>query len=116
MNGSETTEEPIHPILPCAWKYEIIGIRLEREPFDGSEPYLDLRLRNGTDRRLLRFWSPRELEIECGGPRMTGGLVIRDVRARGLDGIGVMVDDVEASPGSVTFYARTVEAISEEAG
>jgi hypothetical protein len=45
---------------------------------------------------------------------MTSGLVIRDIRARGLAGLAVMVDDFEASPGSVKFYARTVEAISEE--
>jgi hypothetical protein len=116
MKGNQTIEDPEHPILSCAWEYEIIGIRLEREPLDGSEPFIDLRLRNGTERRLLRFWSPRELEIERGGPCMTSGLVIRDIRARGLAGLAVMVDDFEASPGSVKFYARTVEAISEEAG
>lgn len=116
MKSSETPEDPEHPILPRAWEYEIIGIRLEREPYDGSEPFLDLRLRKGTERRLLRFWSPCELEIERGGPCMTSGLVIRDIRARGLDGLGVMVSDFEASPGSVEFLARTVEAISEEAG
>jgi hypothetical protein len=57
-----------------------------------------------------------QLEIERGGLCMTSGLVIRDIRARGLAGLGVMVDDFEGSGGAVRFYARTVEAIAEEAG
>ncbi len=47
---------------------------------------------------------------------MTSGLVILDVRGRGLSGIGVMVDDFEGSHGDVRFVARTVEDVTETAG
>lgn len=104
-------EEPDHPILAHAWRYEIVTFLLERDPEDGSEPYLDLTLRYEHRRRKLRFWSPVDLEIERGGPRMTSGLVIKDIRARGLEGLGVQVDDFEASQGSVRFLARAVEEI-----
>ena len=100
-----------HPILPEAWRYEIVGLRLEQEPRDAQEPYLDLTLKRGTERRVLRFWSPQNLTVEQGGPRMTHGLTIQDVRARQLDGLGVLVDDFEASPGKVSFWARHVEEL-----
>lgn len=103
--------DPNHPILDRAWQYEIVGLRLEREPVDGGEPFLDLSLRLGHERRLLRFWSPTDLEVEKGGPTMTSGLAILDVHARGLEQIGVMVTDFEAGRGSVRFAARTVEEI-----
>jgi hypothetical protein len=114
MSSSSLREpEPNHPILDRAWTYEIVGLRLERVPLDGGEPFLDLVLRSGAERRLLRFWSPADLEIEKGGPTMTSGLAILDVRARGLEHIGVMVTDFEASTGSVRFVARTVEDITD---
>ena len=102
-------ERAWHSILPRAFEYEIVGLRLEREPFDGSEPFLDLTLRRGQERRVLRFWSPQNLEVERGGPTMTSGLVIYDIRARGLDRLGVEVKDFEASHGRVSFVARIVE-------
>jgi hypothetical protein len=108
--------EPAHPILSEAHKWEIIGLRLELDPIDATEPYLDLTVRRGTDRRVLRFWSPVDLCIEEGGPRMTHGLEILDVRARQLDGIGVRVDDFEGSNGSVRFSARSVEQVDGKAG
>jgi hypothetical protein len=79
------------------------------EPTDQEESYLDLVLRRGPERRTFRFWSPQEIEIERGGPRMTHGLVILDVRNRGLEKLGVRVDDFEGSVGSVRFWARAVE-------
>ena len=93
--------DPNHPILDRAWEYEIVSLKLEREPVDGGEPFLDLTLRCGRERRLLRFWSPADLEIEKGGPTMTSGLANLDIRARGLEQIGVMVTDFEAGNGSV---------------
>ena len=113
---ADLRDDPEHAILPRAFEYEIIGLHLEREPLDGSEAYLDLMLRRGPERRLLRFWSPQELEVERGGPTMTGGLVIRDLRGRGLDSIGVKVDDFESSHGSVRFIARAVEDLELRAG
>lgn len=103
-------EDPEHPILPQAWQYRIVGLRLELDPDDDGEPFLDLALRRGAERRVLRFWSPRDLEIERDGPT-SYGLVIHDVRARGLDRIGVRVDDFESSPGAIRFVARAVEEL-----
>jgi hypothetical protein len=109
-------KDPEHAILPRAFEYEIIGLRLEREPSEDVEPYLDLTLRRGQQRRILRFWSPQNLEVERGGPTMTHGLVIYDIRARGLDRLTVEVDDFEASDGKVRFVARAVEELSATAG
>ena len=103
--------DPEHKILPRAFEYEIIGLRLEREPSDGIEPFLDLTLRRGQQRRVLRFWSPQNLEVERGGPTMTHGLVIYDIHARGRERLAVEVDDFEASNGTVKFVARAVEEL-----
>ncbi len=102
-----------HSILPRAFEYEIVGFHLEREPVDEQEPYLDLVLRRGADRRVLRFWSPVDIEIERGGPTMTSGLVIRDIRRRGIEKLGVRVDDFEGTQGAVRFSARAVERQDE---
>ena len=107
-------EEQDHPIVPRAWEYRIVGLGLELSPVDEDEPYLDLTLRKGEDVRRLRFWSPVDLEVERGGPSMTWGLVIRDVKNRGLEGIGVRVDDFEGGNGAVRFAARDVEMCRAE--
>ena len=39
-----SSEDRDHPILPDAWRYEIVGLRLELEPEDGREAFLDLTL------------------------------------------------------------------------
>jgi len=104
--------DPDHAILPDAWQFEIVGFNLVKEPVGGTEPFLDLTLRRGQERRVLRFWSPVDIEIERGGPDMTHGLVIIDVRARGLERLGVEVDDFENSGRKVHFLARTVEDIT----
>jgi hypothetical protein len=107
----ELESDPDHPILPNAWRYEIVGLRLERAPADGREPYLDLAVEYSNQRRTLRFWSPADLEIERGGPCMTSGMTIKDLRARGLYGVGVKVADFESTVGAVRFVARDVEEI-----
>jgi len=114
--SSHQTDDAEHSILPKAFQYEVVGLRLERDPVDGGEPFIDLVLRRGTERRVLRFWSPQELEIERGGPVMTSGLIIRDIRRRGLERLGVQVDDCEASPGAIRFLARSVEERLEATG
>ena len=106
-------QDPDHDVLSEAWRWEIVGVHLERAPEDGGEPFLDLTLRLGRDRRRLRFWSPSNIEIERGGPCMTSGLVIKDLRPRGLDGLTVAVDDFEATVGATRFVARSVEALPE---
>ena len=100
-------EDRDHPVLPEAWHYDIVGVRIELVPNDGSEPFLDLTVRRGNDRRCLRFFSPQEIEIESGGP-VNGALQILDVAGRQLDGLGVRVTDFEAAPGSLRFWARDV--------
>lgn len=107
--------DSVHSILDKSWEYEIVGLRLEREPPDEAEPYLDLTLKWGSDRRVLRFWSPEDLEVERGGPCMTSGLMILDIRGRGLERLGVRVDDFEGCSGSVRFVARAVEEIESRA-
>lgn len=61
-------EDPDHPILPRAFEWEIIGLNVQRAPEDGTEPYLDLTPARNSERRRFRFWSPRDLSIEKGGP------------------------------------------------
>src|SRR5688572_868578 len=107
----ELQQDPDHTILPEAWRYEIVALRLERAPVDGGEPFLDLTLRLGDTRRTLRFWSPVDVELERGGPCMTSGLTIKNLRSRGLEHVGVKVDDFEGSNGALRFLARAVEAV-----
>jgi hypothetical protein len=107
--SSVSADDPEHPILADAHTWEIVGFNLQKDPVDQGEPYLDLTVRRDRELRVLRFWSPRDVEIQKGGPAMTHGLSIVDVSSRGLEGIGVRVCDFEASPGSVSFWARTVE-------
>lgn len=111
----EWGDDPEHPILPRAFEWRIVSLALDKEPFDDGEPRLDLAVRRGSDRRILRFWSPTELEIEQGGPAYTGGLVLYDLRRRGLDHLGVRVDDSEGSRGAIRFLARAVEDITASA-
>jgi hypothetical protein len=112
----ELDQDLDHDVLSEAWRWEIIGFCLERAPEDGGEPFLDLTLRLGVARRRLRFWSPRDIEIERGGPCKTSGLVIKDLLPRGLDGVAVAVDDFEATIGATRFVARAVEALPHHTG
>lgn len=113
-NNRSWGDAPQHPILPNAHRYAIVALQLELEPEDGSEPFLDLVLRQGAERRRLRFWSPQELEIERGGPVDTGGFEILDISSRGLEELGVLVSDSEgAGGGTVRFLARRVEEVRE---
>ena len=105
-----STEDRDHPVLRDAWRYEIVGLRLELKPTDEAEPFLDLTLELEGKRRTLRFFSPQSIEIEEGGP-VSGGLKILDVSGRHLDRLRVRVDDNEASSGSLRFWARDVAPI-----
>ena len=103
-------DDPDHPILSDAWKYEIVRPDWHKDPDQVPEPYVDLVLRKDNEKRHLRFWRPTDLVID-NGPRMTGGLYILDVRARMMEGIGVYVGDFENSEGGVTFWAHRVEEL-----
>ena len=106
-----TNRDPDHRILPEAWTWEIIGLNIQRAPKGEVEPYLDLTIRRGAEERRLRFWSPQQLSVEEGGPVHTHGLSIQDVGHRGLERLGVRVDDLEGSHGAVRFWARAVEQL-----
>ena len=98
--------DPHHPIVDKPWSYEIVGLNYQRGGAD-QEPFIDITLERGEDRRHLRFLSPRELRIEPGFPTMTGGLVILDISGRAMNGLAVMVEDFAgATGGSVRFFAR----------
>jgi len=102
-----------HSILPDAIFYRIVALRIERDPEDGSEPFLDLTVRRGAERRLLRFWSPQDLEIERGGPTDTSGFQISDISSSGLEGLNVRVWNCEGSLGAVSFVARRVDDLTK---
>jgi len=108
----EMSRDPDHSVLPEAWSWGIVGLNIQLAPKDETAPYLDLTLRRGLEERRLRFWSPRQLVVEEGGPTYTSGLSIQDVSVRGLDRLGVRVDDLEGSHGAVRFWARAVEELA----
>jgi hypothetical protein len=99
--------DPDHPIINRPWEYDIVALHLECASVS-SEGYLDLTLRRGREERVLRFWSPRDLEIIAGGLSSLE-MVVLDVSGRQLDGISVRVDSYEGAPGTLRFAARTVE-------
>ena len=100
--------DPVHPIDGGVCRYEITRLDYHHNPEDRREDYLDLVLRRGDSVRRLRFLGPTRLKIEEDFPSPTHGMVIRDIRNRQWEGLGVEVADVENCPGSVTFYARDV--------
>lgn len=106
-------QDPPHRIIDAPHSYQLRALRYDTGA-DGGEPYLDLELGKGPEIRRLRFWSPRDLEIEKGFPQSTGGMEILDVSARHLDGIGVRVADCESSWGAITFWARCVVDLADE--
>ena len=106
-------EDPYHPILERSWEYEIFTLSFWQWQNGDAEPFIDLTLKKGDVFRHFRFLSPQSLEIEKGFPAKTGGFCILDVSKRGLEGLGVRVDDFEASWGAVRFWAREVIEIGQ---
>src|SRR5262245_39914674 len=107
--------DPDHAIIDRPFEYEILEFCYHNDPDDSRNGYLDLALRLGDDVRRPRFLQPQDLEIEKGFPRPTGGMCILDVRDRRLEGIKVRVADFEASWGKVSFWAREVLDLGDEA-
>ena len=104
---NESSVDPDHPIIDHPSAYQVIGFSFRRT-LDGSiEPFIDLTLQHGEIVRRLRFLGPQSISIEDGFPDGCG-MYIKDVRNRGLDGLGVLVDDYEASGGAIRFWARAV--------
>ena len=98
--------DPYHPVIDRPHEYEIVEFTYV-SPLDGSEPYIDLELLKGDRLRLLRFFSPQDLQITKGFPN-SSGLTILDVRARQMDGLGVRMANCEAHGGCPEFWARDV--------
>jgi len=104
---NEAFDDPDHPIIDRPSEFRVIGFAFQRALDDSTEPYIDLTLQRGDTVRRLRFLGPRSISIEDGFPEGCG-MFIADVRHHGLDGLGVRVDDYEASGGAIRFWARTV--------
>lgn len=100
--------DPDHPIIDRPWEYQLTEFRYHYDPDDWGASFIDMTLEKDETVRHLRFWSPRRLRIEEGFPVATGGMEIKDVRRRQMEGLGVYVGDFEASSGAVTFWAYKV--------
>ena len=105
-----TMAEPkLHPILERPHEYEISDFRYHVEKEEPGDSFIEMTLQKNTDSVTLRFWQPIHLKIEHGFPRPTRGMVFYDRSPDGLESINVEVADFEASWGSITFCARSVE-------
>ena len=100
--------DPDHPIIERPWEYQLTEFHYHYDPDDRGASFIDMTLEKGEIVRRLRFWSPRSLRIEEGFPVATGGMEIKDVRRRQMQGLGVYVGDFEASSGAVNFWADEV--------
>ena len=101
-----------HPIVEYPHFYDIDFFSYKFVKMDNSKSYIDLHLKKNTEVIKLRFWGPQNLEIEKGFPWATGGMFIENISSHGLESLGIYVGDFEASGGSVTFWAKSVEEIN----
>jgi hypothetical protein len=100
-----------HPILPDAFRWELLEFTYRCDPADWRESYIDLVFARDGETRRLRFFAPRDLEMR-GGPLNSSGMCILDVTGRQLEGLNVRVDNFEQSYGAPKFWAaRVVEVI-----
>lgn len=104
-------DRPLHPILAAPHEYDIVDFRYAVDRQEPSNSFIDLTLAKDGERVSLRFWKPINLLVEQGFPVATRGMVFYDVSLYHLDDIGVEVADFEASHGSITFSAKSVERI-----
>ena len=112
-NTSEPDFGAPHAIIDNPARYRVVELHFNQATGE-SEPHLDLYLARGDVVRRLRFLSPQRVVIEEGFPEPTGGMMVIDASSDGLEGIGVRVIDIEASLGSLTFFARTVIDLDAE--
>ncbi|MFC3625981.1 hypothetical protein ACFOKJ_07500 [Vogesella amnigena] len=104
-----------HPILPSPHEYDISSFHYHIDSNDAGQSFIDMTLTRNRQVVTLRFWQPVSLKIEEGFPQPTRGMVFYDHSADGLENITVEVSDFEASPGAVTFFARSVEQLENSA-
>ena len=101
-----------HKIIESPHLYDIKYFAYEFDEEENGNSYIELHLKKDAQVCKLKFWAPRDLEIEKGFPWATGGMYIEDVSSHGLESISVYVGDFEASNGAITFWAKTVERIN----
>ena len=107
-------EEKTHPIIDKPFEYRIIGFNYQVNLEDHLKSYIDLTLKKGSKIKRLRFYGPQNLKIEEGFPVQTFGMEIIDVRKRQLEDMNLWVTDFEGSPGSITFWAKSVVDLDKE--
>jgi hypothetical protein len=106
-----TTAEPDHPIIERPYEHRLAELRYVIEAPDGGEPFIDMVLAKGSVTRRLRFWSPRDFNVQEGfSPDAYLGIQILDVSRRQLEDIAIEVSCFENTPG-FSFSARTIEEI-----
>jgi hypothetical protein len=99
-------DEPMHPILPRPWTYDLERIDWWPSPLT-AKTFVDLTFRKGDEVRRLRFLSPSNVQVDAGFCGQCSGLAIHDIRSRGWDRITVEVRNFEQDPG-ITFLAASV--------
>jgi hypothetical protein len=103
--------DPDHPIIDTPFRWTLVEFTYRRDLEEWSRSYIDLVLsRVGVNRRL-RFFDPKEVELDRGVPN-SSGLYIRDVSGRGLEGIGVRVGSFEPDWCVPHFWASRVVEVT----
>jgi hypothetical protein len=109
----ELGEDERHPILRCAWAYDIVHMDWHLLGDAPGKSHLDLTFVNGGEIRRLRFLSPRDLKIDEGFCGVCSGLEILDISRRQWDNTKVEVINFEQHPG-ITFIAADVVDLDRE--
>jgi len=106
-------DDPIHPILENSFLWDLVEFSYHRDAFDRSQSFIDLVLARDSVKRRLRFFAPQEVELTRGIPNASG-LLILDVSARQMEGLGVRVTSFEPDWCVPTFWASHVVEVTED--
>lgn len=104
--------DPDHDILDAPYSWELLEFIYRRDTTDYRQSYIDIVFERFGEVRRLRFFAPQQLSIPEGLPN-TFGMVILDVSARQLEGLGVRVANFEQSYGAPSFWAARVVKVAE---
>ena len=105
--------DPDHPIIDAPFRWQLREFCYRRDYADDAASYIDLVLaRDGVERRL-RFFAPRDVELDRGWLNGSG-LYIRDVSGRGLEGVGVRVGSFEPDWCVPSFWASHVVEVTDQ--
>ena len=105
--------DPDHPILPDPFRWGLMEFTYRCDPDDWRVSSIDILFVRGAQRRRLRFFGPRDLELSRGLPN-SQGMCILDVSGRQLEGLGVRVANFDQSYGSPSFWAARVVEVPEQ--